>query len=235
MEYIVWIFLALGLAMTGIYIFVRIKNGGVLALLLKAASSLFFVITAGLGLIANNGCHHEFGIFVILGLVCGLCGDIMLDARTCHPENGHLYTVAGVLSFSYGHIFYITALFLNFYTANIAVIIVPIAVAFAISVFVLFGEKMLKINMGKLRPFTFIYGYLLFWMAGLSVALAIINFSATTVIFGIAGLLFALSDLFLLKMFWGEQGKNSSPLFISLNLSSYYIAQFLIALTILLF
>ena len=75
-----WVLLAIGIVMTGIFLFLRVKKGGISALYAKAAASLCFISTAFAATSANRD-NIQFGLWVAFGLILGMVGDIWLDLK----------------------------------------------------------------------------------------------------------------------------------------------------------
>ena len=92
-----WILFATTMLVVGLFLFVRVTKGGILAMLIKALASVFFMITAFVGIYLYGMTVDK--IFVLIGLLFGLIGDIVLDLKYCHRENDYIYTNAGMLSF----------------------------------------------------------------------------------------------------------------------------------------
>ncbi|MEG2720621.1 MAG: lysoplasmalogenase family protein, partial [Oscillospiraceae bacterium] len=93
-------------------------------------------------------------------------------------------------------------------------------------------EKPLKMVYGSFKPILFLYTAILSMTAASAVVAAFeTGFSKVWVVMSIGGILFALSDLVLSGMYFGE-GKNTK-LNIVVNHTLYYAAQFTMAATIL--
>ena len=73
-----WVLLAIGIVMTGIFLFLRVKKGGISALYAKAAASLCFISTAFAATSANRD-NIQFGLWVAFGLILGMVGDILTE------------------------------------------------------------------------------------------------------------------------------------------------------------
>ena len=129
---------------------------------------------------------------------------------------------------------YIASLIINFYIkGGVLYIILPIVLDIALSVATILMEKPLKLNYGKLKKISFCYAMCLFGTCSFSLFLAIQNgFQVLSLnLFLIGAILFAASDLILSGTYFGE-GKER-PIDFILNYSTYYAAQFIIALLLL--
>ncbi|MDR0286490.1 MAG: lysoplasmalogenase, partial [Clostridiales bacterium] len=144
-----WIVLAAGIAATLIFLYLRVKKGGVTGLIAKAVASVGFIATACAALSLNIG-FYGYGLLVIVGLVCGLLGDIWLDLKWIYIQDKDTYLYAGMASFFVGHIFFITAILTHFNWAVINILI-ALAIAVAGAVIVLLIEKPMKMDYGKFK------------------------------------------------------------------------------------
>lgn len=226
-----FIALILGIAATVAFLVKRVREGGVKAAMLKAFASTLFIATG----VAAAACvigadKFSFALFVIMGLVMGLMGDIWLDLKWVYPETNDTYTFAGFGSFMIGHFFYIAGLFIHYadFTKPLYIFI-PAVIALVLGGGTVLLEKPMKMVFGKFKAITGVYGFVLGFMTFLSGSLALMNnFKVMTLNFMfVGGLLFLLSDLILSGTYFGE-GKRR-PVDIITNHVSYYAAQFVIA------
>jgi len=224
-----WIALSYAIISTLIFIYVESKrNKPLFAWVLKALASFGFILVFVIGFYhrLNDSIPLEIGLFILLGLVCGLLGDLVLALRPLQPkEKDKTIIVYGIMFFSLGHIFYLISLISYKEFGSLALIlgIIMLTVILAMS-------KILGFEMGKARIPTFIYTFLIFMMVGEAIYVGHLdNYStfSTYLIFG--AILFAISDLILSPIYY--KGDNRAFLVIS-NLLTYYAAQILIALSI---
>jgi uncharacterized membrane protein YhhN len=218
-----------GFAAVLYFLAIRVKKGGVPALIAKSAASVLFIASASAALGHNSG-QHVYGILIILGLVCGLLGDIWLDLKWIYPEDKDIYLFSGFYSFFTGHLFFITAIYLHF-DWNAPAVIIPFAVSLAGGFISIALEKVMKMNYGKFRLTCFLYGFILILTASSSLAAAVTTGDTVWYIMSAGGILFILSDLVLSGMYFGE-GKNT-PANVIINHGLYYAAQFVIASSVL--
>ncbi|HQL81988.1 MAG TPA: lysoplasmalogenase family protein [Spirochaetota bacterium] len=221
--------LVLGIAATILFLVVRVKKGGLPGVITKATASVLFIATACAAIVMNLQ-EYAYGLLIVLGLVCGLLGDIWLDLKYVYPQDNDTYLYAGFYSFFTGHLFFITAIFLSYkwtpWTMAISVIAALIGAAGATLM-----EKPMKLSYGKFRATCFIYGFILMLTASSSVVAAFATGETAWIVMSAGGVLFLLSDLVLSGTYFGE-GKNT-PAYVVANHVLYYAAQFVIASSIL--
>lgn len=214
------------------YLICKCQKYDLKELFIKTGISLLFVILALIATFESN----KFGIFnvlVIFGLVCGLVGDILLDLKYIDRERTDGYSYAGFIAFGIGHVFYITALTLNYYNGKVLFLVLGIFLDLIMSFLTIMLEKPLKLEYGKFKTISFIYALGLFGTFGGSLFLAIANNFAVMPLnlFFIGAALFAASDLILSGTYFGK-GKER-PIDFILNYVTYYGAQFIIAMLLL--
>ncbi len=224
--------LLLGMIFLGAFLFFRVKKTDVKSLMLKAITSVMFILT---GVFLTIGKPSLYSGLIVAGLVCGILGDIWLDMKFMYKADEKFLTNAGFISFSFGHFFYIAAIIFGAAPSFKAVSLLPsAAVAVIAGCAVYFGEKIMKLKYGSYKAISTFYGALLFFTTVFALFTCIFSgFKANTHLFTffIGGVLFVISDLILSGTYFGE-GKNR-PVDIVTNHVSYYLAQFVIASSIL--
>lgn len=224
--------LLVGLISLGAFLFFRVKKTDVRSLMLKAITSVMFILT---GVFLATGKSSLYAGLIVAGLVCGILGDIWLDMKFMYRQDEKFLTNAGFISFACGHFFYIAAIITGTAPSFKAISLLPsLAVAVIAGCAVYFGEKIMKLKYGSYKMISTLYGALLFFVTVLGLFSAIFSGIATNkhlIVFFIGGVLFVISDLILSGTYFGE-GKNR-PVDIITNHVSYYLAQFVIASSIL--
>ena len=231
-----FIFLGVGLVLLTLFLIDKCHKYSVRETAIKATTSVCFIGVAASSYYYAmiNGSMNTFGIFVIVGLLFGLLGDIWLDLKYVFKEEDAIFTKLGFLVFGIGHIFYMSGMISNFYDgSSILYLILPVPVSIIITLLVVLLEKPMKVKYGDLKPIVLAYSFILFLMMSLSISLAIMyKFNNWTLnLMAIGGILFASSDLILSGTYFGI-GKER-PIDITINSVLYYIAQFAIAFSIL--
>ena len=215
-----------------LYIREKIKGYTLKAVLLKTAVSVLFIAVAVCGWYCAVS-QSIFGVFILLGLLFGLLGDIWLDLKYVYPQHDDPYTYAGFASFSIGHVLFITGMLICYFPYKMPLFaVLPFVLAILVSGGNILLEKVMKLHFGKMKLIVFGYGAILFSTVLVSGFLAYYydwQVKTLNLIF-IGSILFALSDLVLSGTYFG--GKER-PVDIILNYLTYYPAQFLIALSLL--
>ena len=225
------VFMSLGAISLALFLIGKLKGYSVKETLIKSIASLFFIATAGVGLYYKGA--HILSLFVTLGLICGLLGDIWLELKYVFRQEEKLFTYAGFIAFAMGHMLYIPGMYLEFYHGeNVLYIIIPLAVGLVAGFANLFLSKLLKLNFGEYKAICVIYGALLFSMFFVTLSLNILHGFQTTslILLFVGGILFVVSDLILSGTYFGE-GKDR-PIDLISNAITYYSAQYVIAFSL---
>ncbi len=234
---------ALGLVSLLVFLITCNKKRSVPGVFTKMVVSLFFIATAFFGInhvvsATADMTIIKYGLMIIMGLVFGLLGDIYLDQKWVYPDDDEKYLYAGFAVFAIGHFFYVGAMIM---TAGLNFTHMLIASALAILVVIvnLIMERITKLNFHKFRLVVSLYSF----VVGLTMTTALVAFAVTYMasgltlavpylVFTVAGALFLVSDIILSSQYFGT---HNTPLFFVMNHVTYYLAQYLIALTIVIF
>ncbi len=218
------------LSLTG-FLFLRVKKTDVKSLMLKSVTSVMFILTGVFLTIAKPSLYSAL---IVAGLVCGILGDIWLDMKFMYRQDEGFLTKAGFASFTFGHFFYIAAIIAG--ATQFKAVFIPLAliVALIAGLVIYFGEKLMKLKYGEYKLIATLYGGLLFFVTALGFNCSVnggINENKHLFIFFVGGVFFIISDIILSGTYFGK-GKNR-PVDIVTNHVTYYIAQFIIASSIL--
>ncbi len=221
-----YILLGVAIIMAVIYIIVELTQKPLISLYVKALASLSFIILGTYRLLYDVNNIPEYIGWILLGLASGMIGDIVLALRPLRPkEEDKLIIVFGIISFSIGHLFYLTALLMMSTFSWISLIVGLIAFFIVVVM-----SYIMKFNMKIARIPSYVYAFLIFFMVGQSVmAGSQLNYQTSSVLFLLGAILFGVSDLILAPIYYTDK---SSKVMIALNLLTYYGAQILIALSI---
>ena len=230
MNFYPYILIFLGAIALTLFLIARDRKGSVKALLFKTLTSFLFIAVAFASFMVNPGQGvATFAMLIMMGLICGLIGDILLDLKIMYKESSSLYQHGGMVSFLVGHLFYLAALIIYFGFSWR-----PLVIALVLAVIIAAVSKfILKFNFAEHSINTYAYSFILSYMMTQACYAAITQgYTACTVLLAAGAILFLLSDLVLVMTYY--DGKDSRP-FIAVNHILYYAAQFTIALSILYF
>ncbi len=226
--------IVLGLIFLAIYIVEKCRGYSAKMVVLKSRVSLCFIACGMCGLLFKG--VGLFAVLMLLGLVFGFAGDIWLDLKLIAGENERRYTYQGFRSFMAGHVCFIIAIMSTFGGFEkpmfpICAIILGIVIGLLI---IVIGEKT-GLDFGEYKLISSVYSCLVFFMAFLAGAYTLQNgFSnISSLLIFIAGILFAISDIILSQMYFGKN--NDTKARIAMNNILYYAAQFVMAMSVVLF
>ena len=209
--------------------FIRTEYAGKMAkaTVLKGCASAFFVL---LGLLCFLKVHTAAGRLIFIGLILGMIGDVLLNLRNQFEGKRSMAVFAlGILAFLSGHFLYIAALIRQ--SASILLLSAILTVVLSVAAISPLMKRITAPSKG-LKIFGYVYLVIVIAMFSCAASLLVkLGAHATTVLFAVGGLLFMVSDFI---MIYYSFGKKIRPLR-AVNLLTYYIAQLLIALTILFF
>lgn len=227
------VLMSIGLIGLTLFLIEKCRKYSVKELLLKASTSILFVSVGACSAYATG---KLIGLFITLGLAFGMLGDIWLDLKYVHREKEKEYTYAGFICFAIGHILYMVGMYIEFFSQLYFVyFLIPILAGLLLGFVPVLLQKLLKLKFGSYTAITIVYSALLFMMTccGLSLCIAT-SFQNVVCIFLFAGgLLFTISDLILSGTYFGEG--HEKPFDIISNGITYYVAQYLIAFSLMFF
>lgn len=218
-----------------LFIVLRVNKGGVWGILSKTLASLLFVVYGIFSLVQVTYFKPLAFCFIILGLMCGLVGDVLLDLKFVYPQHEKTYLNAGMLSFSIGHMFYLGGAII--FSANLLNLTWPIVTgiisAIVITPIIYFvSTKIMHLNYGKFLWQSLAYAFILVFMSAFSIYLSVL--AQEFIIFMGGIILIFISDLVLSVNYFGENKQNDKFLII-VNHALYYAGQILMATFLYLF
>lgn len=205
------------------------KQRSIEGVFIKNFASIFFILTAATATYLNPD-MWRFGLTVVLGGSIGMLGDIYLDQKWVYPQHNDQYLNIGFISFGIGHFFYIGGMY---YQAKFTPkdMIVPIIIGFVVCFVNLLLEKPTKQNYGKFKLIASVYTVVLATMMGTALWAFVKTGQTAYIIYTVGGALFLLSDVILSPMYFAIEQDRNTPVNFVLNHTTYYLAQYLIALT----
>ena len=213
-----------------IFMILRVKKDLFKAVIIKSITSFLYIACAGCAVIAY-GKFEPFAILVVLGLLCGLFGDIWLDLKYIHPNYDEQYLYAGFSSFLFSHFFFVPAIIISA-KFSMPQFLIGLAVAIIVPIGVLILEKPMKNNYGKFKPIVVAYTFCLILSTALSIVYLISSgFEKRAICLASGMLLVFISDLILSGTYFSK-GKDRT-IDIVLNHVLYYIGQFIVATSLL--
>lgn len=208
----------------------KIRQYSVKATLIKAATSILFVILATFCTFYKH--TSPLGFFVIVGLSFGMLGDVWLDLKYAYPKEQRNFTFAGFICFLIGHIFYISGMFVTYRPDHPLYFVLPFVFGIVCAGLVIFLEKPLKLKYGEMKVMSLLYALALFSMVGTAISMVVFTSGrgVTADMLLAGGVLFAVSDLILSGTYFGVDKER--PVDLISNAVTYYMAQYIIAFSI---
>ena len=221
--------------MSAVFIVSKVINYSLKTIIFKTIASLFFLALGIVCCCLTSNDYLVFKILTLLGLFFGLLGDVFLGYKyITKGKVQKLFVLLGMFAFAFGHMFYILALLIGFYTpGNALYMVIPFVLPILIvSIFMVVAKKV-GINFGKgMLPFGLFYLYCLTCMLSSALSMVILyRFQVTTLmLFFIGALCFATSDFMLMGSYFIP---GDRPGWYRATYSVfYYLAQFIIAFSI---
>ncbi len=208
------------------------KKRSVLGVYIKNITSIFFILTAVTGAFNNTDMSDvwKYALPIVVGQVFGLMGDVYLDQKWLYPQHNDQYLNMGFISFGIGHFFYMGAMYTHA-KFEIKDMLVPLVIGVIVTVVNLALEKPTKQKYGKFFAIVTVYCLILGTMLGTAFWAYIKTKQVSYLVYTIGAALFLLSDVILSPMYFAIKQDRNTPLNFVLNHTTYYVGQYLIALT----
>lgn len=203
-------------ALLGVYCWFEKRNAFGMATALKVALSAMVAIIA---LCAAVDKATVFCWLMAAGLICAVPADYFLQFIRLNLTKYRL----GILCFGAMHVLLLTAFYLTYGLELLSFILCVVM----IGVISLFQAKQ-KWQLGKTKGQLSIYTVLVTLMASKALSIAVFNPAQGTLLLGIGGLCFFISDLFL--GIWDYH--ESKFVYLALNRIIYFAGQLLLALSL---
>lgn len=206
----------------------RSKNKSFEGMIFKFMASFGFISTAIIGNYLNGSSSLRYFSLIAIALMFGLYGDVFLGIKEIAPSFRKKLMPIGTGFFLIGHIVYLLAFH------GIVHLLWPTVLSFPVGIII----AVLIIKIGKLKfdpAFAVIlcaYYGLLVWKIAASAYLVYKDPSSANILCLVASCLFFVSDNCLAALyFMHTKGKNA---LVTIELSTYYPAQLLYALSVVL-
>lgn len=208
------------------------KKRSVLGVYIKNITSIFFILTAVTGAFNNTDMPDvwRYALPIVVGQVFGLMGDVYLDQKWLYPQHNDQYLNIGFISFGIGHFFYMGAMYTHA-KFEIKDMLVPLVIGVIVTAVNLALEKPTKQKYGKFFAIVTVYCLILGTMLGTAFWAYIKTKQVSYLVYTIGAALFLLSDVILSPMYFAIKQDRNTPLNFVLNHTTYYVGQYLIALT----
>ncbi len=224
MPVLVFIIVALTLAVALMCILFRRKGKSFEGMICKFMASFGFVSAAILGY-CHNPRNVTYFCLVCFALMFGWCGDVILGIKEIAPKFRGRLIPLGTFSFLIGHVFFLIA-----FVLRSGFNIIPLLFSVAVGIVILLLMKPMKVNAEpKLKALLTVYYTILIYKAAAALYLLVTDFETANIIAFIGSLLFVFSDTCLGLLYFTPIKKKN--LFVTLELSTYYPAQALLALS----
>lgn len=226
MQILISIIALITLASAGATVILRRKGRSFDGMLFKFLSSFGFMSVAVLGFCINPDCDADYFCLVLFGLMFGLAGDILLGLKEIAPKFRMRLIGMGTGAFLIGHIFFLVA-FLRIWEFKLVSVALIAVVAVASAILLKALNMKVDLRMGIILT---VYYVLLWYKAIVSAWLLFQTGDAAFLVTTIGCVLFIFSDTCLaLVYFTPTKSKNK---LVTMELSSYYPAQILLALSV---
>lgn len=220
-----YMFLPIALIFTGLFIREEYIGNTKKNVILKASASVCFILVGFLGM-WQAGLSLYSG-FIITGLILGAAGDVFLAYKTYLPQYKDKFFLAGLASFLIGHLFYVFA-FLSIAALPFWAFI--IAAAIVVSAYSVTSKLGCRYEKMKLPVLLYMSVISVMVLAAIFAAIATVAVNGPLSILLILGsFLFMISDLILCFMYFNSAQRSW---FCFVNLSTYYSAQLLFAMSL---
>lgn len=227
MGFAIWSLVAIYLLAVALFIRVNAMGKVFGKLVTKTLASVLFFVIGILCTVATplGSGRVYYPVLMLIGLFLGLVGDVALEYQNVFPRKREKYFLAGLTAFMFGHAFYIILFmcvakitFLQFFAGLVAFLVLVVLM------------HVLKLSFGDMHMPVMIYAAVIALMVGFAFgALVYAPGLQTTMIF-IGAVSFAVSDVVLAYLYFGPRRiQKKLPV---INLSTYYLAQILFALSI---
>jgi hypothetical protein len=200
--------ISVSLVVSVLYIITRLKTNCMWGVASGVFAVFSFIASAILVLFNATEAVNGVYIFILLGLVISLIGDMFIELKDDKNNKGAFLNL-GMIVFAAHKILNFTALILLISNAvELVNFLIAGAIAVALTFIIIFTAKMLKLNFGYALIQVICYFLISTFIATVAIWYAFLI--PALIMFSIAVLLFLFSDIALLKMHLGNrEGKET--------------------------
>lgn len=158
-----------------LFFVVHYKTNGKYSLLTKTLASFGFVTA---GILASISLIDNFTGFslILIGLICGMLGDIFLALRNTNSEDNNTYLIVGIGSFALGHGLYIAGI--TVVACAYVNVIIPLVVALGSTPLLVITSllvfKKMKVDFGKFQLPVILYTFILVFATAFTIGLGVL-------------------------------------------------------------
>ncbi|MEE1138143.1 MAG: lysoplasmalogenase [Acutalibacteraceae bacterium] len=203
----------------------RRKNKAFEGMLCKFMASFGFISVAVVGYSTNPVDTYYFCL-VCFALMFGFCGDILLGIKEIAPTFRGKLVPLGLLYFLVGHIFYLCAFIRS---SSFSFVALAVGIVFGIGAFIAIKALKMKAD-SKMRVIMSVYYAVLAFKAASALNLALSAGQAAYWSAFAGAVLFIFSDTCLGFLYFTPVKKKN--IFVTAELSTYYAAQILLAMSV---
>lgn len=223
---VIYILVAATFVFAAACVLLRRKNKSFEGMICKFMASFGFLSVAVYGNFLQNGAHIKYFSFVIFALLFGFCGDVFLGVKEIAPTFKKKLIPIGLAFFLTGHIFCLFAFSSVSGFEPMTMIALP---AVALIAYVLIKLFKMKLK-GAFHIVCSIYYGMLAWKIAMCIYLVITQASPANIAALIGSCFFMISDTCLAFLYFSPVKKKNA--LVTAELSTYYIAQLLLAMSV---
>lgn len=206
-------------------IMLRRKNKAFEGMLCKFMASFGFISVAVVGYSLNPVDTYYFCLFCF-ALLFGFCGDVLLGIKEIAPTFRGKLVPLGLLYFLVGHVFYLCAFISR---SGFNAITLLVGIIFGVAAFILIKALKMKAD-GKMRIVMSVYYATLAYKAASAFYLALCSGQTAHWVAFAGAALFIISDTCLAFLYFTPVKRKN--VFVTVELSTYYSAQILLAMSV---
>jgi hypothetical protein len=223
------LFITLCVGSASAFIYMRVTHVGLQAFWTKLAASGLFVV-GGFVAIMMKTTVSPYMLFILLGLLSCMIGDLFNELKIVYRPHEKQYMTGIIATFALGVVMFLVGL-TNAVVASGQSIVVPIFVSLALGAVVatilIVNSNNVGMDFNVHKSAVFAYTFLVSIATAYTISLAVLLpvlwvFAAGMIFFLVSNVIFAFIN-------WGLKESNTVTI---VNLSTYYVAQILIMITL---